>query len=164
MSFFKLFNLPSFTPAQAWEKIKPYCAYQERCHSEVKSKLYEYGLNTSEVDQHISRLIEENFLNEERFALMFAGGHFRLKKWGKVKISYALKQKQVSVYCIKNALMQIPDDDYEALLAKLAETKWQQVKGGTPAARWAKTRNHLLQRGFESQLVQKTLQQLARGE
>jgi regulatory protein len=152
--------VPTLTPAQAWEKIKPYCAYQERCHAEVKSKLFDFGLTTPEVDQHLSRLIEEDYLNEERFATHYAGGHFRLKKWGKVKIAHALKQRQVSAYCIKKALQQLPYDDYEATLAKLAETKWQQIRQGTMVARQAKTRSYLLQKGYESALVQAALQNL----
>ena len=80
-------NPQKFTPQQALPKAKHYCAYQERCHSEVKEKLYGFGLNTKEVDQILSTLIEENYLNEERFAIQFSGGHFRSKKWGRVKIS-----------------------------------------------------------------------------
>lgn len=155
--------MPTLTPSQAWEKIKPYCAYQERCHAEVKSKLYDFGLTTPEVDQHLSRLIEENYLNEERFAVHFAGGHFRLKKWGKVKIAYALKQRQVSAYCIKLALAQLPLDDYEATLQRLAEAKWQQVRQGTVAARQAKIRSYLLQKGFENTLISDALRNLAEG-
>ena len=96
-------NSQKFTPQQALPKAKHYCAYQERCHSEVKDKLYGFGLTTPEVNEIVSRLIEENYLNEERFAILFAGGHFRTKKWGRVKIAYALKQKQVSAYSIKNS-------------------------------------------------------------
>ena len=59
---------------KALEKIKQYCAYQERCHSEVRNKLYGFGLNSEEIETIISTLIQENFLNEERFALAYAGG------------------------------------------------------------------------------------------
>ncbi len=149
------------TPGQAWEKIKAWCAYSERCHADVKSRLYDFGLITPDVDQLMSRLIEDNFLNEERYAIQFAGGHFRLKKWGKVKITHALKQKQVSQYCIKKALHQIADDDYEQTLQKLATTKWEQIKGGTALVRRGKTRNFLLQKGFEPQLILKALQALS---
>jgi regulatory protein len=156
-------NNTRFTPLQAWEKIKSYCAYQERCHSQVKSELYDFGLITPDVDQLLSRLIEAGYLNEERFAIQFAGGHFRLKKWGKVKIADALRQLQVSAYCIKMALQQLPADDYAATLHKVAEGKWQQVAKGTPASRWAKTQQFLLQKGFEADLVRAALQVLAAG-
>src|ERR1700709_658618 len=89
------------TREQALQKARHYCGYQERCHSEVKEKLYSLGLHKQQVEECLSQLIEENYLNEERFAQQFAGGKFRMKQWGRVKIKYELKQKQVSEYCIK---------------------------------------------------------------
>jgi regulatory protein len=146
-----------FTPGQAREKIKHYCGYSERCHSEVKEKLYGYGLNSREVDEIVVMLIEENYLNEERFAIQYAGGHFRLKQWGKVKIIHNLRAKGVSDYCIKRGLKEIDLDEYAALLNKLALQKWQSTRGQRPANRWAKTRQFLLQRGFEVNLVHEVL-------
>ena len=81
------------TKEQAHQKAKHYCAYQERCHSEVKEKLYGFGLRKSDVEDLLSKLIEEDYLNEERFAIQFAGGRFRMKQWGRIKIKYELKQK-----------------------------------------------------------------------
>ena len=153
-----------FTPAQAKEKIKHYCAYSERCHSEVREKLFGYGLNGREVDEIISNLIEENYLNEERFAQQFAGGHFRLKQWGRVKIIHALKSRRISDYCIKMGLKEIEEMQYLAILEKLAVQKWKTTRGQLPAARWAKTRQFLLQRGFESSLVLETLKKLEKGK
>jgi regulatory protein len=145
------------TPGQAREKIKHYCAYSERCHSDVKDKLYGYGLNSAEVDEIVAMLIEENYLNEERFAIQYAGGHFRLKHWGRVKIIHALRAKRVSDYCIKKALREIDEEAYDALLHKLAHQKWETTRGQRPASRWAKTRQFLLQRGFEVNLVHAVL-------
>jgi len=143
-----------FTPQQALPKAKHYCAYQERCHSEVKSKLYGFGLNSKEVDEIVSTLIEENYLNEERFAIQFAGGHFRSKKWGKVKITHALKQKQVSAYCIKKALQQINADDYENTLQKLFDEKLRTLKAEKNIfIKKRKMQDHLMQKGFETDLV-----------
>ena len=90
-------TVQNLTPKQAFPKIKQFCAYQERCHSEVKEKLYGYGLNKDDVEELISKLIEENYLNEERFAIVFAGGKFRSKNWGKVKIKYELNEHTVLV-------------------------------------------------------------------
>src|SRR5690242_15375551 len=104
------------TKEQALQKLRHYCGYQERCHSEVKAKLYELGVWKKDHDEIISSLIEDNYLNEERFAIQFAGGRFRMKQWGRVKIKYELKQKQVSEYCIKKALQQIPEEDYQRTL------------------------------------------------
>ena len=89
------------TEQDALKKIKHYCAYQERCHSEVKEKLYSFGLYKQQVENILSKLIEDNYLNEERFAIAFAGGKFRMKHWGRKKIEYELRQKQVSTFCIK---------------------------------------------------------------
>jgi regulatory protein len=145
------------SPGQAWEKIKPYCAYQERCHAEVKEKLYGYGLHRIDVEQLLSRLIEDNYLNEERFAISYAGGHFRIKKWGKVKITHALKLKGVSAYCIKKALSAIDLDDYLAMLQKLADQKWLLLKGTQPHAKRFKCRQYLLQKGFEGSLIEEAI-------
>ncbi|MES2646714.1 MAG: regulatory protein RecX [Bacteroidota bacterium] len=148
------------TPAQAWEKIKLYCAYQDRCHSEVKEKLYGFGLHRSDVEQQISRLIEENYLNEERFAVSYASGHSRIKKWGKIKITQGLKQKGVSAYCIKKALQLIDEDEYQLGLNKLAEQKWHLLRKEPVMKRRFKCRQFLLQRGFESTIIMETLKRI----
>ena len=89
------------------QKIKYFCSYQERSHQEVKEKLYSFGLYKYEVEALVAQCIEENYLNEERYALAFAGGKFRINNWGRLKIKFALKQKRISEYCIKLALNSI---------------------------------------------------------
>lgn len=144
----------SLTPDQALPKIKQYCAYQERGHSEVKEKLYGFGLHRKEVDEILSILIEENYLNEERFAIQYAGGKFRIKQWGRVKIKYALKQKQVSEYCIKKALASIPEADYRKTLQKLFDQKLKTLKSERNIfIKKRKLQDHLMQKGFETNLV-----------
>ncbi len=147
-------NPQKFTPLQALPRAKHYCAYQERCHSEVKDKLYGFGLNTKEVDEIISTLIAENYINEERFAIQFAGGHFRSKKWGRVKISHALKQKQVSAYCIKKAIKQIDEEEYLKVLEQHFETKLKTLKSEKNSfIKKRKLQDYLLQKGFETDLI-----------
>jgi regulatory protein len=154
-------NPQKFTPQQALPKAKHYCAYQERCHSEVKEKLYGFGLNTKEVDQIVSTLIEENYLNEERFAIQFAGGHFRSKKWGRVKISYALKQKRISPYCIKKALQQIDEEEYLKVLQKLFEEKLRTLKSEKNIfIKKRKLQDHLMQKGYETDLIRELMNTL----
>ncbi|TKK69908.1 RecX family transcriptional regulator [Ilyomonas limi] len=148
------------TKEQAWQKIKHYCAYQERSHYEAKQKLYSFGLYKNEVEDLLSKLIEEDYLNEERFAEQFAGGKFRMKHWGKIKITHELKQKQVSAYNIRRALQAIADADYVTTLYKLAETKWKQLQGEQYIVRQVKATNYLMQKGFEPALIQKAIQQL----
>ena len=144
----------SFTPQQALPKAKHYCAYQERCHSEVKEKLFGFGLNKNEVDQLISTLIEANYLNDERFAILYAGGHFRTKHWGRVKIKYELKKKLVSEYCIKKALAAISDTEYQKTLDRLTELKIKALKSEKNIfVKKKKLQTHLLQKGFENDLV-----------
>ncbi len=143
-----------FTPQQSLPKAKYYCSYQERCHSEVKEKLYGFGLNKNESDQIISTLIEENYLNEERFAIMYAEGHFRTKHWGRVKIKYELKKKMVSDYCIKKALSSLDDTAYAKTLERLTALKLKTLKSEKNLfVRKRKLQDHLLQKGFESDLV-----------
>lgn len=141
------------TPHEALIKIKSFCAYQERCHAEVKDKLYSYGLTKTDAERITSTLIEEGFLNEERFAIQFAGGKFRIKKWGKVRIKHALMQKRVSSYCIKTALKHISETEYLACINKLAGEKLKVLKGNQ-ISRKAKLYAYLVQKGYESSLVQ----------
>ena len=147
-------SLTSLTKEQALQKLRQYCAYQERSHKEVKEKLYGYGLHKRETEESISQLIEEGYLNEERFAIQYAGGKFRMMHWGKVKIRYELKLKQVSDYCIRKALQQIDEDAYEKTLDHLAEEKWRLLRGEQNRfTKKRKLQDYLLQKGFESDRV-----------
>ena len=146
--------LQYFTPDQSLPKIKQYCAYQERCHSEVRDKLYSFGLNKGEVEEIISVLITEKYVNEERFAIHYAGGKFRMKGWGKNKIKQALKLKQVSDYCIKKALNQIDVDDYDRVFQKLAQQKLSTLKSEKNIfIKKRKLQDFMLQRGFETSMI-----------
>lgn len=145
---------------QAIQRIRHYCAYQERAQQEVRDKLYELGMTMDEVEEIISELIAENFLNEERFATQFAGGHFRIKGWGKVKIQHALQQKRVSSFNIKLGLKSIDEDAYLQTLQSLATKKWNSLKGERGLSRMAKTQAFLHQRGFEPILYQPIVQNL----
>jgi len=115
-------------------------------------------LNKKDVDELTSQLIEENYLNEERFAIQYAGGKFRMNHWGKIKIKYALKQKQVSEYCIKKALFQIDNDAYIKTLEKLAAEKQNTLKGEkNNFIKSRKVQDYLLQKGYESDLIKDAL-------
>jgi len=158
-----MYSKKSFTPDQAFQKIKQFCAYQERSHREVTEKLYSFGLYKKEVEQLIGQLLEENYLNEERFAIAFAGGKFRIKQWGRVKIKYELKQKGVSALCISIALKEIEEETYLATLKSVATKKWESLKGEQYLNRQAKTTTYLLQKGFEPQLITSVLADIRRG-
>jgi regulatory protein len=149
---------PKLTKEQALQKAKHYCAYQERCHSEVKEKLYSFGLYKKDIEELLANLVEENYLNEERFAIQFAGGRFRIKQWGKVKIKYELKQKQVSDYCIKKALALINENDYQKTIQKLFWAKLKTLKSEKNIfIKKKKLQDHLLQKGFEIAVINKLM-------
>ena len=141
------------TKEQAIQKLRQYCAYQERSHSEVKQKLWELGVWKSEHDEIISSLIEDDYLNEERFAKAFVGGKFRMKDWGRKKIYYGLKEKGVSDYLIKRAMKEIDDEAYRKTLADLAKKKFESLKEDQYLVRKKKTMDYLLQKGYEPELV-----------
>ncbi|HTQ28878.1 MAG TPA: regulatory protein RecX [Puia sp.] len=150
---------------QALQKIRQYCAYQERSHAEVREKLYSFGLWTKDVEFIISQLIEEDYLNEERFATAFAGGKFRMKSWGRVRIRHELKQKRVSEYCIKKALREIDEADYLSRLEKLGTEKWESLKSERNIfIRKRKVQDYLLQKGYEADLVGKLLTEINKKE
>jgi regulatory protein len=148
---------------EALQKIKQYCSYQERCHKEVKHKLYNYGLFKREVEEIIAVMVENNYLNEERFAIEFAGGKFRMKQWGRKKIQYELHQKGVSAYCISIALQQLEEDDYVKSLQKLALNKWNNLAKEPALTRYSKTYGFLVLKGFEPALVSRVIKQIQSG-
>jgi regulatory protein len=148
------------TSEQALQKLKQYCAYQERSHQEVKEKLYELGVWQKEHDAIIAELIEQDYLNEERFAIAFVGGKFRIKQWGRVKIRYQLKQRGVSEYCIKKAFKQIDEEEYLRILDKLAFEKFRSLHGEHYLVRRKKTLDYLLQKGYETDLANSSLAKL----
>lgn len=147
------------TKEQAFQKLKHYCGYQERSHIEVKEKLYSFKLRKTEVEELISKLIEEDYLNEVRYAEHFARGKFRIKQWGRVKIKYELQQKRVSEYCIKNAMKVIDEDAYLKILQKLFDAKLKTLKSETNHfTRKRKLQDYLLQKGYEYNLIHQLLQ------
>ena len=149
------------TKEQALQKLRHYCSYQERSHYEVIQKLWELSIKKLEHDEIIATLIDEDYLNEERFAIQYAGGKFRMKDWGKKKILYGLREKKVSDYSIKKALAAIDEEDYLKTLNKLAQEKYNSLKGEQYLERKKKTIDYLMQKGYEYELVNKVLSYLA---
>lgn len=138
-------------------RAQKYCAYQERSQQEVRNKLFEWGLHSAEVEEAIVALISENFINEERFAMHLASGKFRIKHWGKVKITQALKLHKVSVFCIKRALQQIPDDEYLNSLKLILSKKSVSLKGKLTPLKARKLAYFAQSKGYESELIWKVL-------
>lgn len=146
-------NKKIYTPRQARLKAESYCAYQERSQQEVRDKLYSWGLHLADVEQIISHLIEDNYLNEERFALAYAQGKLRMKGWGKVKIKYHLKAKRVSDPLIRMALNKIDMDEYLAKLDEVIDKYARQPVDQLNAQEKNKLIRHLESRGFENEFI-----------
>ncbi len=144
--------------------IYRYCNYQERCHQEVKNKLYELGANTTEVNELMAELIESGLLNEERFALSFVRGKFRSKYWGKIRITHELRQRRISDYLIRKALKELDLSEYFARAVWLAERKMESLKGANSFEMRAKVFKYLLSKGYESSLIQEVLESIKAGE
>lgn len=144
---------PSYTIDEARKKLESYCAYQDRCHKEVNQKLRDMGMIPRAIDQIIHSLIQDNFLNEERFAKSYARGKFSIKKWGKKRIVNELKRREISKYNINTALKEIDDQDYLASLDTLAKKRLAAITEKNIQKRRKKLADYLLYRGWESHLV-----------
>ncbi|MBM3442095.1 MAG: RecX family transcriptional regulator [Bacteroidetes bacterium] len=142
------------------EKMRHYCAYQERCHQEVRARLSTYRLSATEAEALLAQLIEEGYLNEERFALAWAGGKFRMLQWGRVRIRHELRRKGLGDYNIRKALESIPEAEYQVSLERLARQRWGSIRRGpgTPSQNKRRLANYLLQRGFEPEIVWPTVE------
>ncbi|PTB97922.1 RecX family transcriptional regulator [Marivirga lumbricoides] len=150
-----------YTIKEGKAKAAKYCALQERSQQQVRDKLYEWGLFGDEVEEVISYLITENFLNEERFAVAYASGHFRMKKWGKIKIKQGLEQKKISSYCIKKGLETIDSSEYFDTLEQLLSKKFSVLKDANLYVRKQKAVKYLLQKGFEADKVWEAMDELS---
>jgi regulatory protein len=151
------------THNEAQLKLEYYCSYQERCHLEVVQKLYDLGMKSNEVDAIVVYLLQNNFLNEERFARSFARGKHRIKTWGKIRIVNELKQRQISVNNIKCALSEISEEEYQDTFDKLAERHWETIREINIQKKKKKFCDYLLRKGWESNLVYGKMKDLEKG-
>jgi regulatory protein len=141
------------SPQEALAKIRKYCAYQERSHQEVKNKLFEFGLYSNEVEEITARLITEGFLNEERFAKAFAGGKFRMQKWGRNKIIYQLEGRGLTKTCIQRGLREIEETDYRKTLTEVILKKTNQIQENNLFKKRERIARYTIARGYEPELV-----------
>ncbi|MFC0184437.1 regulatory protein [Pseudarcicella hirudinis] len=145
---------------EALKKAANFCAYQERTHHEVKEKLMEVGVYGDDSEEIVVWLIENNYLNEERFAKVFAGSKFRQKHWGRLKIRQELKLRKLSEYCIKAGMAEINDEDYMDTLLKIIDKKAHSLKGENPMMLKQKLVRYALSKGFENDLVWQTVNEI----
>lgn len=138
---------------EAQKKLEFYCAYQERSHKEVVTKLKDMRMIPDAIDVIVVHLIQNNFLNEERFAKAFVRGKFRIKKWGKNRLKQELKRKDITKTIIDIALKEIDADEYLETFYALAEKKVETIKEANCYKKKKKLADYLLYRGWESPLV-----------
>ncbi|MFT5215132.1 MAG: regulatory protein [Glaciecola sp.] len=150
----------TYTVEEARQKLQNYCSYQERSHQEVQQKLAGMRMIPEAIDQIIINLLENNFLNEERFAKTFVSGKYRIKKWGRIRLTSELRKKDVSKYNINKALSEINEADYIETFNALAEKKLPYIKETNKLKKKKKLINYLLYRGWESHLVYEKVNQL----
>ncbi len=143
----------TYTLQEATKKLEHYCAYQERCHQEVRQKLLGMHMIPEVIDVIIVHLLEHNYLNEERFAKTFVSGKFRIKKWGRRRLTQELERKDISKVNINQAITEIDDNDYIETFYDLAEKKANSLKESNKFKKRKKLINYLIYRGWESHLV-----------
>lgn len=131
-----------------YEKLCNYCAYQERCVSDVKQKLYKLKIAKDDYEHYIEKLKNGNFLNEERYVKYFVSAHAK-KKWGKTKIKMALSGKRIDGALIKKYLEDMDEENYDEQIKTAAEKRWRTVKGDTLRDRKTKLMRFLLSKGYE---------------
>ena len=147
----------TYTVDEAQKKLENFCAYQERCHKEVRAKLMSMNMIPQVIDTIMVHLIEHNYLNEERFAVTFVRGKFRIKKWGKNRLKRELKFREISNYSITKAISQIDETEYLMTLDELVMKRIDQVKESNKYKKRKKVADYLLYRGWESHLIYEKL-------
>ena len=150
----------TYSIQEAQSKLENYCAYQERCHKEVVEKLRVMNMIPQVIDLIIVHLIDQNFLNEERFACSFARGKHRIKYWGNIRIVNELKFRNISSYNIKTALKEISEEEYYTNFHFIADRHWQTMKENDSLKKRKKFCDFLLRKGFESNLVYEKVKDL----
>ena len=145
------------TAKEAKIKTARYCAYQERTQQEVRDKLYKLNLSPDEVEYIIAELLEDGYINEERYAIAYARGKFSQNKWGKIKIHHGLKQKGLTEYCINKALSEIEEKEYEKMVLKLIDGKQKQLSEKDEFIKNSKIAAFLYSKGFEKDVIWKFL-------
>ena len=150
----------TYTVQEATKKLEHYCAYQERCHKEVRQKLVSMHMIPEAIDVIIVHLLDQNFLNEARFAKTFVSGKFRIKKWGRRRLTYELKKKDIGKVNINQALAEIANEDYIDVFNALAEKKANSISETNKYKKKQKLIEYLMYRGWESHLIYEKAKEL----
>ena len=152
--------MENYTFEEIKHKLEYYCSYQDRCHKEVEDKLYSFSVSQSEKDEILTYLIENNFINEERFAQSFVRGKHNYKFWGKNRIVNELKFRNISSRIITIALKEIPEETYLENFHQLAEKHWNNITERKGPKKNKKFVDFLLRKGYETSLIYEKLKEL----
>ncbi|MBP6073238.1 MAG: RecX family transcriptional regulator, partial [Flavobacterium sp.] len=142
------------------QKMEYYCAYQERCHAEIKEKLYSFQVTPDEKDQIIVHLLDHNYLNEERFASVYTQSKLHQKKWGKKRITLELKAKQISSFLITKSIREIDANEYKSIFDQVSEKHWDTITEKNTLKKRKKFCDYLLRKGWESDWVYEKVKDL----
>ena len=143
----------TYTVKEATKKLEYYCAYQERCHQEVRQKLIGMYMIPEAIDVIVVHLLEHNFLNEERFAKAYVSGKFKFKGWGKRRLKMELERREISLFNINEALAEVSNEEYITFFNSLAEKKIDSIKESSVYKKRKKFIDYFLYRGWESHIV-----------
>ncbi|MFC4738621.1 regulatory protein RecX [Flavobacterium ponti] len=142
------------------KKLEYYCAYQDRCHQEVYQKMFSFNLTSNEKEEVMVYLINNNFLNEERFAQSFVRGKHNYKKWGKTRITNELKARNISSTIIKIALKEINDSLYFEAFEELANKHWETISETNLMKKRKKFCDYFMRKGWENELIYEKVKEL----
>ena len=153
-------NKKDLTQKEIEYKIQSYCSYQERCHSEVYKKLKEFKIEEHMINEILSNLITQNFLNESRFSKLFSKSKFNVKNWGRIRIKNELRKRNISPHNIKLGLEEIDEFEYKKKLNKIFERKLSSLGGIKNDLKKQKIFNYLKYRGWENYLIYEKISEI----
>lgn len=149
---------------EALKRAAALCSRSEKCRFDIEKNFSDWGVMPDKIDEGIDFLIKEKFINESRYAIHFARDKFRFNHWGKIKISYALRNKNISQKDIADAINAIPENEYQQALREILKSKSKSIKGNNSYERKAKLSRFAQSRGFEHELINSMLEEVVSGE
>ena len=139
-------------------KAERYCANEEQCRTSVRKKLCDWGASMDASSRIVNRLVDQGFIDERRFARAYCSSKLRNQKWGRLKVVYQLRSKQIPPKYITEALAEVTEEEYQALVHLVADSKWNSYDPAEPLAkRKSKLNTFLASRGYESENIQAIL-------
>ena len=142
------------------QKAASYCSISEHCSSEVEQKLIAWGVEEPDRKKIVAQLIADDFINEKRFARAFVRDKFHLNKWGKIKITMALREKGIDKELINSSMSVIDDGEYEEMLASLLKAKVKSIKYEFEYEKQGKLFRFAQSRGFENQVIDRIIRNI----